>query len=72
MTTTYRSRQGDTVDSVCWQVYGARPGAVEAVLRENPGLADAGAVLPIDTAVLLPELSAADVQRAADPVRLWG
>jgi phage tail protein X len=69
MTTEYRTRQGDTLDYICWVHYGQQSGAVEAVLLANPGLADLGAVLPPNTLVVLPALArpASEVQ----PIRLW-
>lgn len=51
-----RSQQGDTVDVLCWQVYGRTRGTVEAVLEANPGLADLGVVLPLGTVIAMPEL----------------
>ena len=68
--TEYRTRQGDTLDYICWRQYGQQSGAVEAVLLANPGLADVGAVIPLDTVVVLPDLPkpASEVQ----PIRLWG
>lgn len=70
MAQTYRTSQGDTLDFICWKVYGGQQsGAVEAVLEANPGLADLGPVLPLDTVVVLPDLPkpATEVQ----PIRLW-
>lgn len=51
------SLQGDTVDLVCWRVYGRTHGAVEAVFAANPGLADYGVVLPLGTVIEMPELA---------------
>lgn len=70
MPTSYKTSQGDTLDHICWKVYGEQSGAVEAVLEANPGLADLGEVLPTNTAIELPDLAkpATDVQ----PIRLWG
>lgn len=67
--TEYRTRQGDTLDYICWRHYGQQSGAVEAVLLANPGLADAGPVLALDTLIVLPELAkpASELQ----PIRLW-
>lgn len=67
--TEYRTRQGDTLDYICWRHYGQQSGAVEAVLLANPGLADAGPVMPLDTVIVLPELAkpASELQ----PIRLW-
>lgn len=49
-----RAQQGDTVDSLCWRHHGSSA-AVEATLEANPGLAALGPVLPIGTAVTLPD-----------------
>ena len=70
MATTYLSSQGDTLDYVCWRFYSQQSGAVEAVLLANPGLADLGPVLPINTRITLPDLAkpATELQ----PIRLWG
>lgn len=67
--TTYLTSDGDTLDIICWRFYGQQSGAVEAVLVANPGLADLGPVLPINTRIILPALSrpAQEVQ----PIRLW-
>ncbi|MDR5883603.1 tail protein X [Caballeronia sp. LZ032] len=51
------TQQGDTVDALCWRVYGRTDGTVEAVLEANAGLADLGLVLPLGTVVDMPELS---------------
>jgi len=68
--TAYLSGEGDTLDYICWRFYGQQSGAVESVLSVNPGLADLGPVLPLNTRVVLPDLSrpAQEVQ----PIRLWG
>lgn len=65
----YKTSQGDTLDYICWKHYGQQSGAVEAVLLANPGLADLGPVLPIDTQITLPVL--AQPARQAQPIRLW-
>lgn len=69
MATTYRCSQGDTIDYVCWKFYGQQSGAVEAVYEANPGLADLGEVLPVDTVLSLPDLPKPTVE--AQPIRLW-
>jgi len=69
MTALYVTRNGDMVDYVAWKHYGSRTGAVEAVLDANPGLADAGVVLPAGRTVTLPDLPAGTTQRV---VRIWG
>lgn len=66
---TYLTSQGDTLDYICWKYYGQQSGAVELVLEANPGLADLGEVLPLNTQIILPDLPepATEVQ----PIRLW-
>lgn len=63
-----RARQGDTVDLICWRVYGATAGITERVLDTNPGLADHGPVLPIGTRVTLPAQAPA---APAKTLKLW-
>jgi phage tail protein X len=69
MTKTVRSRQGDTIDLLCWRHYGRTSGTAEGVLAANPGIAAMGAVLPFGTAVILPDLELA--REAATTVSLW-
>ncbi|WGL95315.1 tail protein X [Arsenophonus nasoniae] len=49
------SLQNDTVDAICWRFYRQTSGQVEQVLRDNPGLADLGAILPAGTVIQLAE-----------------
>lgn len=71
MARTVRSRQGDTIDAICWREL-ATTDAVEAVLElpENRGIAALGPVLPTGTLVTLP-----DPQAVATPslqyLQLW-
>lgn len=69
MPALYVTKSGDMVDHVAWKHYGSRTGAVEAVLDANPGLADAGAVLPAGRTIALPDLPAETTRRV---VRIWG
>lgn len=62
------AQQGDTLDALCQRHYGRTGGVVEAVLAENPGLAELGAILPHGTAVSLPEVDTAPV---TETVNLW-
>jgi len=63
------SKQGDTVDALCWRYYGRTDGTVEAVLEANAGLADYGVVIPIGTAVYLPDIDT--VESTAPLVQLF-
>lgn len=63
------ARQGDTLDGLLWRERGLRSSALAAVLDANPGVASLGAVLPIGTAVTVP-----DATPAADTLpltQLW-
>jgi phage tail protein X len=65
---TYRTKDGDMIDEICWKHYGRQSGAVEALLEANRGLADAGPMLPAGLVLALPDLSADKVEPT---VRLW-
>lgn len=68
MATTYRCREGDILDWICWKHYGRTRGAVEAVLEANSGLAEYDPHLPAGLKITLPDLSPAEDKEV---VRLW-
>ncbi|MBF9235598.1 tail protein X [Microvirga alba] len=69
MATTYTTREGDTVDFIAWKFYGSTENqVVEAVLAENRGLADKGALLPPGLQITLPEIQ---TPAKSQGVRLW-
>lgn len=68
--TTYLTRQGQTVDLVCWDFYRRTEGVTELVLAANPGLADLGPVLPLGTRILMPDLPVPQPE-ARKLVSLW-
>lgn len=63
------THQGDTVDALCFRHYGRTQGVVEAVLEQNPGLADYGPILPHGLQVELPETPTQ--QSTPQLLRLW-
>lgn len=65
----YVCRDGDVLDWICWHHYGQQAGAVELVLRANPGLSAMGAVLPAGHVINLPALP--KPATTVRPVRLW-
>jgi phage tail protein X len=69
MASTVYAQQGDTVDAICWRIYGRTASVTEAVLDANPGLADLGPVLPHGTAVILPDT--APQAQELQMVNLW-
>jgi phage tail protein X len=64
------TRQGDTVDALCFRHLGRSQGVVEIVLEQNPGLADHGPILPHGLQVDLPDTT---TQPTNTPtlLRLW-
>lgn len=70
MSKIVQSRQGDTVDLICWRNYGRTAGTVETVLAANPGIAALGAVLPFGTTMILPDLALPASNQIAT-VSLW-
>lgn len=62
------ARQGDTVEAICHRFYGHTADITERVLKENPGLADLGPVLPHGQALDLPDVVA---QPVAASIQLW-
>lgn len=56
MATTYRTRDGDVLDAICWRHYG-RENAVVDVMKANPGLSEIGPVLPSGIQITLPDLA---------------
>lgn len=63
------SQQGDTVDTLCWRVYGSTSGMVEKVLDANPKLAFMPVLLPLGTTVNMPEFP--NVKPETPQVQLW-
>ena len=64
---------GLTLSQLVWRrVKSPAPGQVEAILEANRHLADAGFVLPVGTAVLLPPRASKSAQEQVAPaIRLW-
>lgn len=68
MATRYRTKQGDTLDWICWRFYGNRTGAVELVLKHNPKLGKESAVLPSGLEITLPDFPAGE---RSGGINLW-
>ena len=73
MPTTYIARQADMLDLICARHYGLRrvraPGLVESVLDANPGLSSLPPVLPLGTAIVLPDVPSDRTPPAT--IKLW-
>lgn len=63
-----RAIQGDTVDRICYRIYGKTAGVTEAVYEANPGLADIGPIIPTGTLVKVPEVTTKPTKAT---VQLW-
>jgi phage tail protein X len=58
-TTLYRTREGETVDEICFRVLDTTAGGVvEETLRLNQNLADYGETLPSGLLIVLPDVQA--------------
>ncbi|WP_406828444.1 tail protein X [Wolbachia endosymbiont (group A) of Icerya purchasi] len=55
----YFTKENEMLDYICWKHYGYSSGSVEAVLEENPGLAEYGSFLPGGLKIKLPEIQRA-------------
>lgn len=62
------TRQGDTLDKICYRHYGHTRGITELVLAANPGLAEHGPILPPELNIVLPPLS---LQPSLQRIQLW-
>lgn len=67
MATTYRTREGDVLDYICWRHYGTT-NVIERVLDENMNLAEYGTIFPSGVIIELPEIS---VQTEVEAESLW-
>ena len=64
----YVSKDGETLDFICWVHYGRTAGVVEKVLLANRNLAETGAVLPAGIRINLPPL---DEPKSNQKIKLW-
>ena len=70
MSRTATTHPGETLDQLCWRALGTTA-PVADVYALNPGLADAGPILPGGIAVTLPETATAPAAQVRDLVQLW-
>ncbi|AZN35538.1 tail protein X [Iodobacter ciconiae] len=61
--------QGDTLDAICFRVYGKTASITEAVLAANHRLAEMGPVLRMGTVINLPDISPPESQKTI--IQLW-
>jgi phage tail protein X len=63
------ARQGATLDQLIWREAGLGADDIGRILVANPGLADAGAILPLGTRIAIPVVAAAP--RIRPLIQLW-
>ncbi|MEK0158701.1 tail protein X [Pseudoalteromonas piscicida] len=64
----YRTKNNERLDAICFAHYGHLNGTVEAVLNENPALADQPALLPSGITIALPKVK---TQNQLPTIKLW-
>ena len=65
--TTYTTKDGETLDYICWKYYG-RTNVVEQVLRANRHIALQDAVLTAGIKILLPTIEEPESNKK---IKLW-
>jgi len=68
MSATYITKDGDTLDYICWKFYAQQSGAVEQVLDANPGLANKGPIFDGGIEIALPEIQ---TKTTVQTISLW-
>ncbi|PZP65760.1 MAG: phage tail protein [Delftia acidovorans] len=57
MPAVYTTKQGQTVDLACKDYYGRTAEVTESVMAANPGIAAYGAILPMGTKIVMPDIA---------------
>ena len=64
------ARAGDTLDELVWRTCALGPADLPAVIALNPGIADAGPVLPPGRLVVVPPAPTTPVTATRDLIQL--
>ncbi len=62
MAQIYKTKSNDVVDAICYQFYGERSDALDAVFKANPPLSTYGTHLPAELTIILPDLPEAQTE----------
>jgi phage tail protein X len=65
---TYQTKDGETLDLICWRHYGRTAGVVEKVLTVNRHLSEYGAVFPAGILINLPTI---EEPKNKQKIKLW-
>lgn len=68
---TYITKDGETLDYICWKIYGKTEGILEQVLSQNSGLAALGSTYPSGIEIKLPEANAVTAVEPKTAAVLW-
>lgn len=71
MADTVVARTGDTLDELVWRTCALGPADLPGVIALNPGIADAGPVLPAGTIVAVPPAPTTPATPIRDLIQLW-
>ncbi|WP_028965382.1 tail protein X [Sphingomonas phyllosphaerae] len=71
MAETVTARTGDTLDELVWRTCALGPADLPGVIALNPGIADAGPVLPAGTIVIVPPAPTTPATPTRDLIQLW-
>ncbi|VXC90779.1 tail protein X [Sphingomonas sp. 8AM] len=71
MADTVTARAGDTLDELVWRTCALGPADLPGVIALNPGIANAGPVLPAGTIVTVPPAPTAPATPTRDLIQLW-
>lgn len=66
----YLTRDGDTIDSIAWHIYG-RESAIKEIMAANPRLCEEPPILSAGMLITLPTIATLPAI-ATQTVRLWG
>lgn len=64
----YRSKEGDTVDSICYRFFKQTRDITETVLKLNPSISKYGPLLPSGLVIELPDTAP---QKTTQTINLW-
>ncbi len=65
----YSSKEGETLDYICWRYYGKTYGVLEKVLNANPHLSNESAILGANVQISLPDIE--EDKQDTTRIKLW-
>lgn len=63
------ANQHDTLDLICWRIFGKTSGVVEETIKLNPHVSKSGSILEQGTTIVLPDLI--PVTQELKMINLW-